>query len=64
MGLFGYKNNNNKEFISIQSFCKQIDSLFSLDKFISRKEHISFYDETMDIYRELILMEEKSILKE
>ena len=63
MGLFGYKN-NNKEFIAIESFCKQIDSLFSLDKFISRKDYISFYDATIDIYKDLILMEEKSILKE
>lgn len=63
MGLFGYKN-NNKEFIAIESFCKQIDSLFSLDKFISRKDYISFYNETIDIYKELVLMEEKSILKE
>ena len=59
MGLFGYKN-NNKEFIVIESLCKQIDSLFSLDKFISRKEYISFYNETIDIYKELVLMEEKS----
>lgn len=37
MGLFGYKN-NNKEFKTIESFCKEIDYLFNLDKFISRKE--------------------------
>ena len=41
MGLFGYKN-SNKEFSVIESFCKQIDSLFNLDKFISKKDYISF----------------------
>lgn len=41
MGLFCYKN-NNKGFIAIELFCKQIDSLFSLDKFIYREEYIFF----------------------
>ena len=63
MGLFGYKN-NNKEFTTIESFCKEIDYLFNLDKFISRKEYINFYNDALPIYNELQLMKEKNILKE
>lgn len=63
MGLFGYKN-NNKEFTTIESFCKEIDYLFNLDKFISRKEYINFYNDTLPVYNELQLMGEKNILKE
>lgn len=55
MGLFGYKN-NNKEFTTIESFCKEIDYLFNLDKFISRKEYISFYNDALPVYNELQLM--------
>lgn len=63
MGLFGYKN-NNKEFTTIESFCKEIDYLFNLDKFISRKEYITFYNDALPVYNELQLMGEKNILKE
>lgn len=63
MGLFWYKN-NNKEFTTIESFCKEIDYLFNLDKFISRKEYINFYNDALPIYNELQLMGEKNILKE
>lgn len=55
MGLFGYKN-NNKEFTTIESFCKEIDYLFNLDKFISRKEYSNFYNDVLPVYNELQLM--------
>ena len=63
MGLFGYKNNKN-EFIVVESFCKQIDLLLNLDKYISKKDYLSFYNETLDVYKDLTLMEEKLVLKE
>lgn len=63
MGLFGYKN-NNKEFTTFESFSKEIDYLFNLDKFISRKEYINFYNDALPVYNELQLMGEKNILKE
>lgn len=63
MGLFGYKNNKN-EFIVVEFFCKQIDLLLNLDKYISKKDYLSFYNETLDVYKDLTLMEEKLVLKE
>lgn len=63
MGLFGYKN-NSKEFITIESFCKQIDSLLKLDKYLSKKDYIHLYEDVLSVYNELQLMEEKKILKE
>ena len=62
MGLFGYKNNNN-EFKMLASFYQQLTSLLALDQYISRKMYDSFYQEASSMANELLLMEEKAILK-
>ena len=61
MALFGYKNDVN-EFKSLEKFREDIDNLLKLDKYISKKEYLYFYDENKDIYNKLTLMEKKCII--
>ena len=61
MALFGYKNDVN-EFKSLEKFREDIDNLLKLDKYISKKEYLYFYDENKDIYNKLTLMEKENVL--
>ena len=61
--MFFSKNKNDSiEFLSLEEYKTNIDELITSDRYISKKDYISFYDANKDIYDKLILMEKESVL--
>lgn len=61
--MFFSKNKNDSiEFLSLEEYKTNIDKLITSDRYISKKDYISFYDANKDIYDKLILMEKEFVL--
>ena len=61
MGLF--TKNEAKEYKELESFDAFLNSLFSDDKYISRKAYADSYANLSDTYKELALLEERNVLQ-
>lgn len=63
MALFGFKN-DAIEYINLESFKNTIDSLLSIDKYISKKDYLEIYNANQDIYTKLTLMDKEGVLSQ
>lgn len=61
MGLF--VKNDTKEYKDLESFGAFLDSLMLSDDYISRKSYLRPYNELLDTYKELSLLEERNVLQ-
>ena len=61
MPLFGYKN-DTIEFKSLGTFKNEIDDLLKLDKYISKKDYLSFYNLNSEIFNKLTMMKKENVL--
>lgn len=60
--LFVKNKNDSIEFMTLDEYRSNLDKLEASDKYISRKDYISFFDANKEIYDKLILMEKESVL--
>ena len=60
MSLF--KQKETKEFNGLRFFCEKTSELLNTDKFISRKDFLSFSNSSKESYENLALMDEKNVL--
>lgn len=63
MPLFGYKN-NSEEYMKLESFVNNCDSLLATDSFISVKAYFPIYESISELINKLKLMEDEQILSE
>lgn len=63
MPLFGYKN-NSEEYMKLESFVNNCDSLLATDSFISVKAYFLIYESISELINKLKLMEDEQILSE
>lgn len=61
MGLF--VKNDAKEYKDLESLGAFLDSLILSDDYISRKSYLKPYNELLNTYKELSLLEERSVLQ-
>lgn len=61
MGFFS--KNEAKEYKQLDAFCTFLDSLILSDEYISRKSFLNSYNELLGIYKDLSLLEERSVLQ-
>lgn len=61
--LFFKEKNDSFEYLSLDNYKKNIDKLFSMDDYISKKEYKVFYDSNKEVYEKLSLMENESVLE-
>ncbi len=61
MSLFGYKN-NAIEYKKLEAFTKDIDNLLMCDKYISKKDYLSFYNANKEVYDTLSTIENNKVL--
>lgn len=60
--LFIKNKNDSFEYKSLNEYKDNIENLLSQDKYISKREYISFYDSNKNIYDKLSLMDKESVL--
>ena len=61
--LFLKKKNDSLEYLSLDSYKKNIDKLLSRDEYTSRKEYSAIFDSNKDIAEKLSLMEKEGVLE-
>ena len=60
MSIFGQKE--TKEFNDLETFYQNISALLNADKYISKKDFLSFANSSRESYENLVLMDEKNVL--
>ena len=61
--MFFFKNRNESlEFQSLEDYKNNIDKLLSLDKYISKKDYMTFWNANEAIYNKLVLMDKEGVL--
>ena len=63
MIFFDKNKNESIEFKSLKEYKKNIDYLLSKDDYISRKEYIAFYNENINIFEKLKIMNDELVLE-
>ncbi len=59
-----FKNRNESlEYLSLLNYQKNIEIILQEDKYISKKEYISFYNNNKDIYEKINLMDKENVLQ-